>query len=614
MTSSTAASARDGRPRAADREVDVLVVGGGASGLFTALLLGDLGVDVLLAERHAGTSLLPKAHILNPPTMELFDRAGIAEEVYAAGTPNEHFSQAGWYTSLGGEEPWDGQLIFRCDTWGGGDLADEYARSTPYRFGNLNQRLMEPVLRRHAEERNPDGILFGHEVSDWSEDADGITATIAPRDGSASFTVRAQYVVGADGGRTVGPRLGIELAGPDPFVNMVSVHFSADLSPYVDNDRELHMLFVAPQLDGEFALADIVAVGPDRWGRHSQEWHLLITLPVDDSGRAREAYDEAQAVADVRRHLKLADLDLEVLEISHWLILSALAERYKAGRFLLVGDAAHRHPPNGGLGMNMGFQDVGNLAWKLSAVVQGRADASLLDSYEEERRPVGRELVDWATFRFFSYMSATAGFGLVPGAPPEWNRGVLETLFEDSANGRGRRALLEAFYATLGWEYGEADVELGYAYERGALVPDGKPVPDRDPTGRLHAQSARPGHHLPHAWLEYDGERRSTVHLVDGRGFLLLTGDGAGADAWRAAAAELEAQRGPIAVHSVGAAGDLHDPDGAWASLRGHDAGGALLVRPDGFVAYRAVTAPADPAAALRDAFSAVLGTPTAVA
>jgi 2,4-dichlorophenol 6-monooxygenase len=584
------------------RATDVLIVGGGAAGLTAALLLADQGVDFVLVERHPGTSLLPKAHILNPVTMEIFDRAGIAGEVYAAGTPNEHFSAATWHTSLGGDQPWDARSFYRCDTWGGGALAERYAAATPYRFGNLNQKLLEPLIRRHVDARAPRRTLFGHEVTAFGQDADRGWAQVTPRDGGEPFTIEAAYCLAADGGRTIGPGLGVELVGPDPFVDMISVHFRADLSEAFHDDASLHHLFVDPQLDGSMVLSDIVAMGPDRWGRHSEEWHLLITLPIEATS-ARESYDETQAVADVRRHLKLGDLPLEVLEISHWLISSAVADRYRAGRFFLAGDAAHRHSPNGGLGLNTGIQDVANLTWKLAAVLGGRADASLLDSYEQERRPVGARNVEWATFHFFNYLSAAAGFGLMPGAPAAWNRDVLEALFGDDLTGAARRAILTDYYATLQWEYGEVDVELGFEYADSATVsPDGSPAPPRCPHGQDHTPEARPGHRVPHAWLVRDGHRRSTQQLVRRDGFTLLVGAAAGA--WEAAAEAVATQLGvPIDVQRIGGAEGWDDVDGTWGRLRGHVDGGAVLVRPDVHVVFRALTAPDDH----RDALAAAL-------
>jgi len=576
-----------------DREVEVLIVGGGAAGLTAALLLGDLGVDFLLVERHPGTSLLPKAHILNPATMEIFDRIGIADEVYAAGTPNENFSAATWHTSLGGDEKWDNQLFYRCDTWGGGALADIYATSTPYPFGNLNQKLMEPLLRRHADERTPGRVLFGHEVVDFGQGPNGVWADVLDREGETTVRVSARYAIAADGGRTIGPALGVEMVGPDPFVDMISVHFRADLSNVFEDDESLHRLFVDPQLDGSMVMSDIVAMGPNRWGRNSEEWHLLITLPVEAESE-RQSYDEAQAIADVRRHLKLPSLEMEVLEISHWLIRSAIADRYRDGSFFLAGDAAHRHSPNGGLGMNTGIQDVANLCWKLAAVVAARAAPALLDSYEVERRPVGAQNVEWATFHFFNYMSATAGFGLIPGAPTEWNRGVLEALFGVGLAGEARRTMLGDYAETLQWEYGEADVELGFEYaDSPAVTPDGSQAPPRCPRGQVHVQDARPGHRVPHAWIVRGDERVSTHHLMRQDGFTLLVGS-RGED-WVVAAVALSDELAiAIDVYAVGADTDNLDADGAWATLRGHDDHGAVLVRPDSHVVFRSASATSD--------------------
>jgi 2,4-dichlorophenol 6-monooxygenase len=592
-----------------EREVPVLIVGGGGCGLTASLLLADLGVESLLVERHPSTSVLAKAHILNPRTMEIFDALGIADEVYDAGAPLENYSSTRFYTSLGGDDPWDRQLLYRTDSWSGGGLAPYYATLSARHTGNLPQKLLEPILRRHAEQRNPDGVLFHHELIGLEQDEAGVVATIRDRDKDEAYRVRAQYAIGADGGKTVGGLVGATMLGPTPFVDMISVHVRADLSAHVPDDDAQIRLFMRPTLEGDWIQFGLVAMGPDHWDRHCEEWHFAVTLPVEqESGAQPEDYSAERALSDMRELLKLPDLDAEVLNITHWLVDAVVADRFQAARVLLAGDAAHRHSPMGGLGLNTAIQDVHNLAWKLAAVVDGSAAPSLIDSYEPERRPVGERNVEFSTFAFFNHLAVRAGFGMLPGAPPEHNRAALEALFADTADGATRRARLREFFHTLRMEFGAADIELGYEYaDSGVVVPDGTPAPPRDPTGHRYEQVARPGHRMPHAWLIRDGERVATHRLLRPGSFLLLAGSDGGA--WLEAAAAVAPERG-VAIEALRVGPDLElaDRDGAWTQLRGHDEGGAVLVRPDGHVAMRCLQAPADIRAILGAGLGTALG------
>jgi 2,4-dichlorophenol 6-monooxygenase len=586
-----------------DREVPVLIVGGGGCGLTASLLLADLGIESLLVERHPGTSVLAKAHILNARTMEIFDSLGIADEVYETGAPLENYSSTRWYTSLGGDDPWDQQLLYRTDSWTGGDLAPFYAELSAFSTGNLPQKLLEPILWRHAEERSPGTLLFNHELVGLEQDEEGAVARIRNRDDEETFTVRAQYVIGADGGKTVGEMVGASMVGPTPFVDMISVHVRADLSRDIPDDDAQIRLFMRPTLDGDWIQFGLVAMGPDHWDRNCEEWHFAVTLPVEQDAPAEE-YDADRALGDMRELLKVPDLDAEVLNITHWLVDAVVVDRFQAGRVFLAGDAAHRHAPMGGLGLNTAIQDVHNLAWKLAAVLDGRAAPALLESYEPERRPVGQRNVDFSTFAFFNHLAVRAGFGLLPGAPPEHNRAALEVLFSETADGATRRARLHEYFNTLRMEFGAADIELGYEYaDGGVVVPDGTEAPPRDPTGHQYIQVARPGHRLPHARLVRAGEEVSTHGLLRPGALLLLTG--ADGDAWAEAAAESEP---PLEVLRVGPGLDLEDASGAWGRLRGHDESGAVLVRPDGHVAMRSLGKPTDVGESLALGLSTALG------
>lgn len=592
-----------------DLETEVLIAGGGGAGLAASVMLADLGIDSLMIERHPGTTILPKAHILNPRTMEILDQLGIAEEVYEQGTPMENLGQASWYTSLGGDEPWSRQLFFEADAWGGGELATGYAEATHCLSGNLPQLILEPLFRKHAEQRNPDGVRFHHELVEFEQDSEAVTARVRDRDNGEIYRVRSRYLIGADGGKTVGPKLGIPMVGPEPFVNMISIHIRADLSRYIQEDSSIIRMIARPTPEGGWVRGGCIAMGPTRWDRHSEEWRVSITLPIGDSHPGE--YDEERAKQDIRRQLDIPDLDPEILIISFWLLESVVAERYRDGRVFLVGDAAHRHSPMGGLGLNTGIQDVHNLTWKLASVVKGEAGVELLDSYEAERLPVGRRNVEWATFNFYNHLAVGAGFGLLPNAPPEHNREALERLFSDTPDGASRRARLREFYRAVRREFQQLNIELGFDYaDSPTIVSDGSTPPAHDPVEHLYEPTCRPGHRMPHAWLEREGERVATHQLLEPGAFLLLTGPDSAAGGWRAAAKEVSGRISrEIVVISVGS--DVGDADGRWASLRGHDETGAVLVRPDGHVAFRAASGVPDPRSVLGSAMQTALAAAT---
>jgi 2,4-dichlorophenol 6-monooxygenase len=591
---------------AVPESVDVLICGGGGCGLAAAVMLADLGVDSLLVERHPGTSVMPKAHILNVRTMEIFSQFGLAEDVYRIGAPQERNSMVRWFTSLGGDEPWDRQELFATDAWGGGALREHYRCLSARRHGNVPQILLEPLLRHHAEDRNPGRILFSHALEHVRQGDEAVEAEICDQVSGEASRVSARYLIAADGGKTIGSQLGVSLIGPEPFIHTVSVYFRADLSPYLDDDDSLIRLFLRPNVDGTWIRTGCVAHGPTRWDRHCEEWTVSVTLHPAE--RDRKYSDEAAANA-VRERLNLPDLDLDVIRITRWSIEAVVADAYRVGDVFLAGDAAHRHSPMGGLGLNTGIQDAHNLAWKLAAVVRGDAEDVLLDSYELERRPVGQRNVDFSTAAYFNHLGVSAGFGAMPGAPPEHNQAVLRTLFSDTADGATRRVQLRGFFTTLRMEFEAADIDLGFEYsESPVVVPDGTPAPARDPAGHVYHQVARPGHRLPHAWLDRYGELVATHDLVRPGAFTLLTAeDDTG---WSRAAEGLRSRTGlDIQVERIAPDADLRDRFGDWGgALRGHDEGGALLVRPDGHVGFRALAAPDDSSRDLSRALSVCLG------
>jgi 2,4-dichlorophenol 6-monooxygenase len=567
-------------------------------------------VDHLLVERHGATSHLPKAHYLNQRTMEVFRQHGVADSVYEVSAPPGMMNKVRWLTSLGGDGPLDGRTIFTMDAFGGGALHPTYQADSPCLSANYPQLRLEPLLREHAEQRAPGRVRFDNELLEL-DDSDGerVVATIRDRVTERTYQVSARYVIAADGGKTVGAQLGVAMAGPTGLLDMVSTHFTADLSPWADESC-LITWFLNPDGGGGWASGVMVPMGPT-WGAHSEEWAVHFTFDPADSELADKQgrFDEQAIVPRIRELLKVPNIDIEVHRVSHWILEGVLADRYRVGRVFLAGDAAHRHPPTTGLGLNTAIQDAHNLAWKLAAVLKNQAAPSLLDSYQPERQPIGMRNVDWAMFTFLNHLVIDAGLGLMPGASAEQNRATYEAFFEDTPMGATRRARAQEVVSTQRTEFQAHDLEIGFRYEAGALVPDGSEAPASDPMGSTYHPTTRPGHRLPHAWLtDSDGARVSTHDLTSWDGFALLSGS----EAWVAAAQAAGEKLGvPVRAVRIGASAGVGvhvDTDGTWAALREVSEDGAVLVRPDNHVAFRAPGAVADPEKTLLDALSAVLG------
>lgn len=570
----------------------VVVVGGGPVGLTTSLLLSRYGVRHVLLERHQGTSIHPKAIGLNQRTNEIWRSLGLEEQILAAAAPPRTVGRTGWYTSLAGPTPLHGREIAIRDAWGGGRYAEEYAAASPASYTMLPQIRLEPVLRAAAEERAEADIRFGHTVIAIEQDDDGVTVTVEGPEGR--FDVRAAYLVGADGGRTISDALGIGVTGPTNLVDMVSAHFSADLTQHLPNQECLIYWFINPDHGYSIGSGYLYHLGPwDEKGR-SQEWVFACGFLADDP----ERFDEGAMRARLCDALGLPDLELELHSTSHWYIQSVVADRFREGRCFLVGDAAHRIPPWGALGLNTGAQDAHNLAWKLAAVLADERLAPLLDSYEAERRPIATTVAANSLHNFSSHGGVIdAALGIEPTLPAADGWARLEQLWSGTPEGAALQSSLADAVSYMDIEFHAHGVENGFAYVEGALAPD----PDASPLpadALVYRPTTRPGHHLPHVWLDLPDGRASTLDLVAPGRFALLVGTVG--EQWRAALSALGG-------HPVTGLVDLVEVDSeAWAQVREVAADGAVLVRPDTVVAWRCESLPADSRAALAAAFTAI--------
>jgi 2,4-dichlorophenol 6-monooxygenase len=588
--------------KSADVDVPVLIVGGGGAGLTSSMLLSQLGVENLLVSAFPTTSILPKAHVLNQRTMEILSDVGVAEPIYARSTPAENMAAMGWYAGFAGPDPDMGRTIAKIESWGAGYTNLNWMQASPCRSANLPQIRLEPIMKERAAALNPGGVRFHHELTRLEQDGDGVRAWITDHATGAEYTVRARYLLGCDGGRTIPRLVGIAHEGLGVIAQTATAHVSADLLKLARDPDVLIRWIWCPAI-GEMAV--LVPMGPNRWGPDSEEWVFHVTY----QGEGPKELTDAQIEANMRRALGIPDLPMTVHKITRWALEGVLAERFRAGRVFLVGDAAHRHPPTGGLGLTSGIQDAHNLCWKLAAVLKGEADDALLDTYEAERRPVDARNIQRSMENTMGHMEIGAAFGLSRAASAEANWAQVKRALSDRPeNAKHRSAVLRAI-RRLSMEANELNVEYGYRYSSAAIVPDDSPEPDTVDDVRLYEPGTHPGGPLPHAWIDDEaGRRQAMKDLVRPGRFLLIAGE-EGQD-WCAAAAELAAANDlPIDAVRIGHIdGDLFDPRLAWAQFRGVSANGVVLVRPDRVVCWRHAGASASPADALGAALGRVLG------
>lgn len=595
---------------------DVLIIGGGPTGLVAALALGRLGVPCVLVERNEQVAAHPKAHELSPRSIEILTSLGCDfAALDAEASPYEDSARAVFCGTLRQQL---GVIDLRE---GGADRKYREAVRAEKPFLNLSQPAIERVLRGEVARLPSVRALYGHRwLASREEGAaeDGAAALgcvrtrVAPVAGAASeLEIESRYLLCADGaGSPCRRSLGIQMMGPDRLQDFVSAYLEHDLTPYLPTRAKLYFT-MDPGCPGIFVAHHVER----RW-----VYHTPVYPPYDRP----EQIDEAELLRRVERALGCPVPGLRVRSIESWRMTAQVAARFRKGRAFLVGDAAHRFPPSGGMGMNSGIGDAHNLAWKLAAVLRGAADPALLDSYEAERRPVIERNCRESVANFHRMAEVLRALGL----PDDGQRGAAP-LRAQVARRAGARAAA-ALDATLGaaarlrmaWalrdEAGRARVaaavasqrahfdrlglDLGARYEVGALLPEApaQPRPGVAPPGddiTVYRPSTRPGGRLPHRWLDGAG-RRSTHDLLSPAGHTLIVGPAG--EAVAQAAAQLGLPEGALRVVM------LEESERAALGELGIGPAGALWVRPDGYVAWRAVGAAPDPAAALRQAAAAL--------
>ena len=537
-------------------DVPVLIVGGSLVGLSSAIFLAWHGVPTLNVERHRGTAVHPRAGHFQLRTLELFRSVGL-EEIIRRKSEEQYDPNGG---------------IAAVESLAGRELATYIANinsgvadvSPSVRFF-MTQQALEPILRTRAEELGAE-LRYGTELVSFEQDAGGVSAVVKDLDSGVERTVRARYMIAADGNRSpIRERLGIAMRGRGLISHSITIYFRADASALIAG-RNLGVIYVFnPELRGFFRL--------EKSGRSG----FLAVNTVGDTSlpEATSVADnvtEARCIELVRAAIGVPDMPVHIDDVATWRAVADNAERYRDGRVFLAGDAAHTMPPNGGFGGNTGVQDAHNLAWKLALAIKGSAGPRLLETYDLERRPLGELTVEQAYTRYVRRTAPYLGTESIQPVVDEWR------------------------------------MEIGYKYHSSAVFSE------TDDDGALHEDPresrGRPGTRAPHLFLERAGHVVSTLDLF-GRHFVLLAGiDGREwCAALRLRSGQTSQQVDGVVVESyrIGPAGDISDPDGRFTDSYGISSSGAVLVRPDGFVAWRAREMIETPQKVLAEAISSIL-------
>ncbi|MEY3797449.1 MAG: 2,4-dichlorophenol 6-monooxygenase [Actinomycetota bacterium] len=500
-------------------DIDVLIVGAGPVGISAAMLLHKMGHSVRIIDRREGPQRAPAAHVINARTFEVWRQIGvnvdhlrsIAQDPQAAG-------QVHWVTKLGGEVL--GSLPYERQ-------GDEMLSFTPTPLRNLAQHVLEPLL---VDELTAMGVNIEYSTQWLSMVQKNETVVSTMRHHGNDEVVAAKYVLGCDGASSaVRQASGIAMEGPDNLQSFAMIHFTADLSSLTRECPGVLYWLCDQGMGGT-----LISHGGDN------EW--VYMHPVDADHVLDQSPDVCESM--VRSVLIDAQVDIKILRTSSWTMTSQIADRYRDGQVFLVGDAAHRFPPSGGMGLNSGVQDAHNLAWKLHAVITGQSNDSLLNTYEPERRPVAQRNAQASlenAFKMFEVFEAL-------GKPNQ--EGLIEAI-------NNQQTHFDMF-----------GLQMGYRYELEVTTTPLAPL--SDDIIRNYTPSSEPGSRLPHGWLIQDGKTISSLDLIDLTQATVIVGPSA-----------------QVSYNCLQVGRDFEDPNAWWSNVLGLPDDACITVRPDQHVASR---------------------------
>lgn len=567
---------RSGRTTA---RTGVAIVGGGPIGLALAYLLGRQGVDVKLFEQRRETSYVLKGQYLGPTTVELFRQWGILDELVGEGWAYDRYNGAGFYETLRSGPIFDARHSERDEE----GYAEDWGRIVPAAPRGVPASAYEAALRRIARSRKGVDLHYHSLVLDVETGDGGVALTVKDTDNGDLSRVEADYVVIAAGKyNPLRRQLGVgERAGPD-FGARILALFHAPLRDLVGDKPYYFYRILHPDYRGLFQ-SEIPQNG--LWS------YLYTSASPGDLSHEKILRRLRGAIGD-------PDFPVELKDVVRFGYDTGITEKWRSGRVLFAGDAAHHHVPSGGFGVNMGLKDANNLAWKLALVVKGLAAESLLDTYEAEQRPVVERLIKLATYTSSNLIALFEGVDALEEVAFEGERSPSAAAVDALKQFYGRNELYFVHGGHLLSATYKSPAVLGYDDSLPVVALDGN-----------YVETVRPGARAPHIWLERDGERSSLIdHL--GTDFVVLSnaGDGVWEQAVKTAGG---APRIPVRGIAIGPGGAFCASDSKWSDLFDLHAGEALLIRPDGFIAARLSADTATSASeALADALTRILEGP----
>ena len=577
----------------ADIETDVLIIGSGPAGGGSALLLSTYGINNVLVSKPKWLSDSPRAHITNQGAMEIFRDMGIEQDAIDKATPHELMGDNAFVRSMVGEE------LGRMHSWATHPNRDaDYRLASPSMICDLPQDLFEPIVINAAGSRGS-SLRFETEYLSHEQDDDGITATVKDHLTNQEYSIRAKYMIGADGGRSqVAKDLDLPFEGETGKGGSINIVFEADLSQYVAHRPSVLYWVIQPEL-----LVSGLGLGVMRMVR---PWNKWMAIGGYDIAQGPPDLDDDAATAIVHGMIG-EEVPIRIESTSLWTVNHLYATQISKGRVFCMGDAIHRHPPTNGLGSNTSIQDAYNLCWKLAMVIKGQADPALLNTYNDERVPVAKQIVDRANKSIDDTGAVLAQLGLFTAKNPEEMASNMTARKDNTAEAADQREAIRQAILNKSYEFNCHGIEMNQRYRSDAVASDGTEEPPfiRDAELYYHP-TTWPGARLPHAWLGRDKEKLSTKDIAGKGAFCLFTG--IGGETWVEAANKIATERGMVInTCVVGPDRDAFDMYSLWTDIREVTEAGCLLVRPDNFVAWRCNDCPDNAEDQLANAFSQIL-------